>query len=190
MGNTETGSPESAGQLLGQLHAYFREHPVSGPDGHSYISSEPRATAVAPGLPFNVHVMEHTTDSVREVVDHTRAANPDAGPLPDHVHAVYDWARQHTQHAPEEVQQRRDTVEYRHRLEHAIAAGDFTVVRPHRCPDCGAPGLFWQEHLGKALCVTRHGAKRNGGTHQTYSLAQLAYAHVAARKNLRQANAT
>ena len=190
MGITDTADTDGAASRLAQLHAYFREHPVTGPDGHSYISSEPRPTAVAPGLPFNARVVEHITASVREVVDETRSANPEAGPLPDHVADVYEWARQHTEHAPEEVQQRRDTVEYRHRLEHAIAAGDFTVVRPHRCPSCGAPGLHWQQHLEKAVCANRHCARRNGGIHQKYTLAQLAYEHIAVQKNLRQASAT
>lgn len=190
MGTIGSDSTDSAGQLLAQLHRYFRQHPVTGPDGHSYISSKPKATAVAPGLPFNARVVEHIDASVQEVVNHTRATNPDAGPLPDHVAAVYDWAREHTQHAPEDVQQRRDTVEYRHSLEHAITAGDHNVVRPHRCPDCGAPGLYWQEHLRKALCVNRHCARRNGGIHQQYTLAQLAFEHIQNRKNLRQARAT
>ena len=191
MGSTDASDTDSAGQLLAQLHEFFREHPVAGPDGHSYISSEPRATATAPGLPFNARIVEHIDDSVAEVIAHTRAANPKAGPLPDHVAAVYDWARQHTEHAPEDVQQRRDTVEYRHLLEHAIAAGDVTVVRRHRCPDCGAPGLHWQEHLRKALCVNRHCARRSkDGTHQMFSLARLAYEHIQTRKELRTSRAT
>lgn len=190
MGPTGSDSPDSAGQLLAQLHHYFRQHPITGPDGHSYISSEPRATAAAPGLPFNARVVEHIDASVQEVAAHTRDANPDAGPLPDHVAGIYDWARAQTEHAPEDVQQRRDTLEYRHRLEHAIAAGDHLVVRPHRCLDCGAPGLYWQEDLRKALCVNRHCARRNGGIHQKYTLAQLAFVHIENRKNLRQARAT
>ncbi|MFG2359449.1 hypothetical protein [Streptomyces sp. NPDC048521] len=189
MGTTDSNT-DGAASRLAQLHAYFREHPVNGPDGHSYISSEPRPTTVTPGLPFNAGIVDHIQASVREVIDHTRAANPDAGPLPDHVHEVYAWAHQHTENAPEDVQQRRDTLEYRHRLEHAIAAGDYSVIRPHRCPDCGAPGLHWQEHLGVALCVNRHCARRNGGTHRQYDLARLAYEHIQTRKNLRQERAT
>lgn len=189
MGRTDTDDTDASSRLA-QLHAYFRQHPVTGPDGHSYISSEPRATQVAPGLPFNVAVVEHITAAVREVEAHTRAANPDAGPLPEHVADVYDWAREHTEHAPEDVQQRRDTVEYRQGLEHAIAAGDFSVIRRHRCPDCGAPGLYWQQQRGEALCVNRHCARRNGGTHRTFDVARLAYEHIQARKNLRQARAT
>jgi hypothetical protein len=190
MGTTGSDGTDSAGQLLAQLHTFFRQHPTTGPDGHSYISSEPRPTAIAPGLPFNARIVDHITDSVREVVDHTRAANPAAGPIPEHPAAVYDWAREHTEHAPEDVQQRRDTLEYRHSLEHAITAGDHSVIRRHRCPDCGAPGLYWQQQEAKAVCVNRHCARRNGGTHRRYDVARLAYEHLQARKNLRQARAT
>lgn len=178
------GTSDTAADRLAQLHHYFREHPVTGPEGHSYIGSGSRATAVAPGLPYNARVVEHIRHAVEEVVEHTRTVNPEAGPLPERVQDVYDWCREHTEHAPETDQQRRDTLIYRQRLEHAVQAGDHSVVRPHRCPSCGAPGLFWQEQTGRAVCVNRHCARRNGGTHCTFTLARLAYEQVAAGKSL------
>ena len=182
---------DNAAKRLRQLNQYFLQHPIAGPEGHSYTSFSPRATVTAPGLPFNVRVMEHIDRTVTEVIEQTREINPDASPPPEIVHDVYRWCVENTVNAPEAEQQRRDTLEYRHRLEHAIAAGDTSVVRPHRCPDCGAPGLFWQSGISKAMCVNRHCARRNGnGTHRTFSLAQLAHEHIQKQKSLRAARAT
>ncbi|MCX5000936.1 hypothetical protein [Streptomyces longwoodensis] len=182
-------SQDTAARRLRQLNAYFREHPVRGPEGHSYTRFSAHASTTAPGIPFNTRVSEHIDASVTEVVAHTRAANPDAGPAPTRADAVYDWAREHTRNAPEAEQFRRDMLEYRHYLEHAIAAGDTSVVRPHRCPDCRTVGLFWQEERGTVICFNRRCAQANGGIHRTHSLARLAFEHVALQRRL-QACAT
>ncbi|MFF9287460.1 hypothetical protein [Streptomyces griseosporeus] len=181
---------DTAAARLRQLHTYFREHPVRSAEGHSYTHFGNRSTVVNPGLPFNARVVEHIDRTVAEVTAYTRETNPDAAPLPDSVLDVYRWCVENTSHAPETVQQRRDILAYRHYLEHAIAAGDTRVIRPHRCPDCGTIGLHWQETRGKAICMNRHCARDNGGTHREYSLAQLAFEHVTARKNLRSVSAT
>jgi hypothetical protein len=86
---------------------------------------------------MNLGMLDYIDASVTEVVQHTRTVNPDAGPLPAHVADVYDWCRQHTEHAPDIDQQRSRALEIRHRLEHAVRAGDARVVRPIRCPACG-----------------------------------------------------
>jgi hypothetical protein len=82
MGQGET-SKDTAAARLRHLSNYLREHPVDGPAGHSYISNQPRATAVHPGLPINVRVLEHIDRTVAEVVQYTREANPQAEPIPD-----------------------------------------------------------------------------------------------------------
>ncbi|QKW31448.1 hypothetical protein HUT11_35385 (plasmid) [Streptomyces seoulensis] len=179
---------DDAAHRLAALATYYRQHPVKGPAGHSYISSEPRATQTAPGLPWDTGTDDHITRSITEVVNHTRAINPDAEPVPVHVANVYEWCRANTAAADADQEQQREALIYRQGLEHAIRAGDHSVIRPHRCPSCGAPGLFWQRHLQAAMCVNRHCARRNHGRHQQYSLAELAYEHVAT-KNAKKSSA-
>jgi hypothetical protein len=181
---------DDAAARLRHLHEYFREHPVTGPEGHSYISSEPRATATAPGLPYNARVVEHIDRTVAEVAAFTRQVNPEAEPLPDSVLDTYRWCVENTTAAPEDVQQRRDTLKFRHSLELAIAAGDTGVVRPHRCPHCGTVGLHWDRNAQKAMCMNRHCARRNGGIHRKVSLSEIADLAVEIRKNLRTVSAT
>jgi hypothetical protein len=187
MGHTDTDDTDTdtAAQRLSELNAYFLTHPVTGPEGHSYTHLGGHHTSTAPGLPYNARIAEHIQASVTEVITHTRNANPDAG-QPQRIEDVYDWARQHTEHAPEDVQFRRDVVEYRHRLEHAIAAGDIKVVRPHRCPSCGTLGLHWQSDRQRAVCLNLHCADANGGISHSWSLGRLAFERVAVEKSLRQ----
>jgi hypothetical protein len=123
---------------------------------------------------------------VQEVVQHTRTANPEAGPAPSRADAVYDWCREHTQHSDETVRQRTATIEYRQYLEHAIQAGDVKVVRRHRCPSCGTVGLLWQRHTQRAVCVNRHCARRNSGVSRSWTLANLAYEYIASKKSLKE----
>lgn len=172
----------AAGHSLRLLQNHFLQRPVTGADGHSYISSEPRPTRTQPGAPADLDVVDHIAASFREVVDDTLAANPAASPLPDRVDRVYAWCIDNTRNTSEAQQQRRDTVIYRQQLEHAIAMGDTSVVRPHRCPECGTVGLHWS--AGKARCVNRHCAARNGGISRSWSLARLAYEYVASKKRL------
>jgi hypothetical protein len=170
MGN-RTDDDTAAGRL-GTLLAHFKQHPVTGP-------AERGPASVTPGTPVNLSVVDHITASVREVVDDTLAANPAASPLPARVEAVYGWYMANTAHAPEAVRQRRDTIVYRQRLEHALAAGDRSVVRPHRCPACRTFGLFWRPELGKAVC-TNGDCLTKDGLSRKWTLAKLAYEHVAA----------
>lgn len=169
---------DTAAARLRQLHQYYLEHPVTGPtEGH--------AASRNASAPLSLGTLDHITSSVQEVVDHTRTANPDAGPIPDRLEAVYAWARQHTAHAPEAEQQRTEAIEYRHYLEHAIRAGDWRkVIRPHRCPECRTFGLMWQADIQRALCTNTECVDRDGFS-TTVSLARLAYVHVASRKSRR-----
>jgi hypothetical protein len=188
-----TTEEDTAAQLLAQLHQYFRTHPVTGPAGHSYISSEPRATAVNPGAPIDLTVIAHIDASVRELADYTREANPSAEPLPTRVEAVYAWCVENTQNAPEDIQQRRDTIIYRQKLESAIAAGHHDVVRkavrPIRCPACNTFGLFWKPEVGKAVCTNGRCLTKDGLSHR-WSLARIATAHIEAQQKISQVRAT
>lgn len=168
---------------------YFREHPVTGPAGHSYISSEPRATSTSPGALVNLTVVDHIDASVREVVDYTREVAPDAEPLPKRVQDVYQWVVENTATASEAIQQRRDTIVYRQSLEHAIAMGDTKVIPPHRCPRCRTFGLMWQRPIQRAAC-TNVRCLTPDGMSSTWTLAKLAFEHVDAAKNHGQACAT
>lgn len=187
MGATEQDAT-TAGRLR-ELNAYYRQHPVTSAAGHSYISSAPRATATEPATPFNVDVVDHIQASLREVVADTLAANPHPGPLPVRIEGTYRWCIENTANAPEAVQQRRDTVIYRQGLEHAIAMGDTKVIRPHRCPQCRTFGLMWRAAAGRAACTNRRCLDADGMT-TTWTLAQLAYEHIAATKNHGRASAT
>lgn len=173
---------DNAAARLRQLHDYYLEHPVTGP-------TEGRTASRTASAPLNLGTLDHTTSSVQEVVEHTRAVNPDAGPLPDRLEAVYEWARQNTAHAPEIEQQRTEVIEFRQYLEHAIRAGDWRkVIRPLRCPKCRTFGLMWLNTTQRALCTNTECVDQDGAS-TTHSLARLAYEHVASRKS-RKAYAT
>jgi hypothetical protein len=163
-------STDTAAARLQHLTTYFREHPVTGP-------SERHAATVTPGAPLSLATLDHVRACVDEVVQHTHAANPTAGPAPSRAEAVYDWCRQHTQHTDDTVQLRGQIIEYRQYLEHAIRAGDVKVVRPLRCPECQTFGLMWIREMRTVVS-------------RTFTLARLATHHVTSRKNLRQACAT
>jgi hypothetical protein len=183
MGNkgddTEDKADTAAGRLK-LLNEYLREHPVTGPEGHCVTGPPSRTTSVSRGLPFPTRVADHITASVAEVAEHTREVNPAAGPLPPRVEAVYDWYVANTALAPAAEQQRRDTIVYRQRLEHAIAMGEPKVVRPHRCPACKTFGLMWVEDAQRAVCTNTR-CTTTGGLSNRWTLARLAYEHVAAQ---------
>src|SRR5688572_11076352 len=78
-------SKDTAAARLRQLTQYFREHPVTGPvEGHAASRSAP--------APLSLATLDHIHASVNEVVEHTHAANPKAGPAPARADAVYTWA--------------------------------------------------------------------------------------------------
>ncbi|MFE9812364.1 hypothetical protein [Streptomyces sp. NPDC005548] len=183
------GTGDDAASLLRRLNEDYRQYPVTGASGHSYISSEPRATASAPGIPVNLRVVDHIDDSVGEIEREVRASNPGAEPRPKQIDRVYEWYVENTVNSPEADQQRRDTIIVRQRLEHAIAMGDTTVVRPHRCPSCRRLGLMWDDHSHRALC-TYGPCRDQGGLARRWTLANLAYEYIAGRKNVRHASAT
>lgn len=170
---------DDAAARLALLARHFREHPVTGP-------SERRAPQATAGAPVNLSVVDHIDASVREVADYTRSVNTAAGPLPQHAEDVYAWCVDNTRHTPEAVQQRRDTIVFRQYLEHALRAGDASVVRPIRCPECRTLGLMWK--AGRVMCTNRKCVDEEGMT-RVWSLGRLAHAHISAQK-YRQARAT
>jgi hypothetical protein len=176
--STPGDGTDTAATRLHELAAYFLQHPVPGPSGRPAHSTTPSA-------PMNLGMLDYINASVTEVVQHTRTVNPDAGPLPAHVADVYDWCRQHTEHAPDIDQQRSRALEIRHRLEHAVRAGDARVVRHIRCPACNTVGLKWQTSLWRAVCLNVHCARTNGGVHRQWKLSRLAYEQAAIEKSLR-----
>lgn len=179
---------DTAATNLRLLH-YLRTRPVTGPEGHSFVSSASRATPTGPGIPYNTDVVDHIRSCVSEIAADTRAVNPAAGPLPERVDAVYAWYLENTKSAARAQQQRRDTIIYRQALEHAIALGEFKVIRPHRCPQCRTLGLFWKAALKRVLC-TNSRCLTDDGLSNTWDLARLAYEHIAGRENIRQVSAT
>lgn len=185
-GADEADEKRTASGRLTELHHYYRQHPVTGPAGHSYIASESRPTVVHSAAPGNVDwdVVDHIANTVSEIGAFTQAANPEAAPAPAHVEAVYAWCVANTANAPEDVQQARDALVYRQSLEHAIRLGDVSVVCPHRCPACRTFGLLWRAPIQRALCTNRKCLNKDGLSN-TWTLARLAREHVAAQKFLR-----
>jgi hypothetical protein len=187
------GDTDNAAARLRELAAYYREHPVTGPAGHSYISSEPRSTAVTPALPLNIRTADHIRASLREVADHTHAVNPDAGPLPQRVQDAYQWMHDNTADGDEIDQQRAEVIEYRQWLEHCLRASDHETVRKQvrkqACPGCGCWGLMWMPERLLAVCTNTECVDRDGFS-TTLSLSALAHAHVTERNKLRRARAT
>lgn len=180
MGSTDDDT--AAGNQLSLLNRYFRQHAVTGPEGHSFVSSAPRSAPTVSAAPADLAVVDHIAASVAEVAEHTRDVNPEAGPLPPVVDAIYDWYVTNTRQADERQRQRGETIVYRQQLEHAIAMGDTLVVRPHRCPACDTLGLHWSD--GKVRCLNGNCARRNGGVSHSWSLAEIAYEYVASKKRL------
>lgn len=179
-GDITDDTEDSAASRLRHLTTYLREHPVTGPEGHSYISNAPRTKPTHPGLPINVRVMEHIDRTVTEVVDLVREANPAAGARPDRLSDIYRWSVEETVNSPEAVQQRRDALAYQHQLEHAVAAGDVSVIRPHRCPECRTFSLMWDRTRQRITC-TNIECVDESGLATTVTFARLAHDHVAVR---------
>ncbi|MGW2844418.1 hypothetical protein [Streptomyces sp. NPDC001274] len=159
-------------QRLRLLQEEFVQPARTGPgDGRT-------PTRTHPAAPLNLGIVDRIRAAVTEMETHTRTAAPEAGPVPADAARVYDWARQHTAHLAPERQQVREALIYRQGLEHALAAGDTTVVRRHPCPECGCWGLFWREQQERAVCVNRYCVDAQGLT-RTWTLAHLAQQHVA-----------
>jgi hypothetical protein len=162
----------TAAARMALLEDFFLEQPVNSRPGNTR-----RATATTPSAPVNLGTVDHIRASVYELEQHTRAAAPDAGPLPRRPSGVYDWCIEHTEHADERVQRRRDVLICKQELEHAIRLGETKVVRRHRCPGCGTVGLHWRQSIGRAVCRNRR-CRTPDGLASTWSLSRLATAYI------------
>ncbi|MFJ1782470.1 hypothetical protein ACIOKA_37825 [Streptomyces anulatus] len=159
-------------QRLRLFKAEFTQHQRRGPgDGRT-------ATRTTSPAPLDLGVLDRIHAAVNEVVEHTRAAAPAAGPAPADKNRIYDWSRQHTAHAQPEQQQALETLVYRQGLEYAIAMGDTGVVNKHPCPACGCWGLLWRPAVQRAACVNRY-CIDDDGLSRTWPLKTLAHHHVA-----------
>lgn len=131
--------------------------------------------------PVDLGILDYMRTTVDEVVTHTRAASPQAGPTPAAAADVYGWMREHTADLEPEQRLAGETLVYRQSLEHALAMGDETVIRRHPCPGCGCWGLFWRATARKAACINRN-CTDDLGRASTWTLAQLAHQHVEQRQ--------
>jgi hypothetical protein len=141
-----------------------------------------------PSTPADLGIIDHVAQTVREIVTHTYAVAPDAGPAPADDAAKYDWMRQHTSNLAAEQQMARDAMLARHSLEHALAAGDETVIRREACPRCRCWGLFWRAAGQRAFCANSTCTDPSGRP-SVWTLRQLAENRVAAQ-NARSVAAT
>jgi hypothetical protein len=177
-----TGDDDTATNRLRLLDTHFRQHPVTGPTERS----APTATAT---VPLDLGMVDHIRSCVTELADDVLTINQAPTQLPARVADVYAWCLDNTKTAGPAQQQRRDTIIYRQSLEHAIAMRDFKVVPPHRCPACRTFGLLWRPQLQRALCTNRR-CLNDEGTSSTWTLARLAYEHIAGRESFRHVSAT
>lgn len=138
----------------------------------------PRTRAPHSPSPIDLDILDHVTRSVAEIVTHTRAVAPDAGPAPADAAKVYAWMRDHTAHLDETRQRVRDTLVFRQSLEHAVRMGDEKAIRRERCPGCECWGLFWRAAAKRAVCVNRY-CVDDMGRPSVWTLAQLAQHHMA-----------
>jgi hypothetical protein len=147
-----------------------------------------RPTRVHASAPIDLDVLDYIEAAAHEVIAHTRTAVPAAGPAPQGIDEVYAWAERATSHLEAERQQIRDALMVRQGLEHALRAGNESVIRREPCPRCACWGLFWSRHAQVATCVNKR-CTMKGGRASRWSLQQLAEHHVA-RKAAALRNAT
>ncbi|QLJ06782.1 hypothetical protein HZZ00_37780 (plasmid) [Streptomyces sp. NEAU-sy36] len=177
---------DEAAARLGELHQYFREYQATGPrEGH--------ASTASASAPMSLGALDHITASVREIAEHTRAANPDAGPLPERVQDSYAWMHENLAGADEADQLRAAALEYRHFLEHCLEQNDTETVRKtvrqQSCPKCGCWGLMWVPETRRAWCTNTECVDKDGFS-TSLSLGRLAHARAVAQQEIRQVRAT
>lgn len=154
----------------------------------SSTTARPQARADSPA-PLDLGVLDYMQAAVAEVVTHTRAAAPEAGPAPAEAHAVYAWMREHTAHLEDERQRAGEAIVLRQALEHALAMGDEKAVRSLPCPGCGCWGLFWRPATRKVVCVNRY-CTDSAGAGRSFTLAHLAQQQIESRATTEARRAT
>jgi hypothetical protein len=164
MGRDTVADASKALRLLN--HPDMRQHPATGP-------TQRRAHPTTPGAPLNLGIVDRITKAVDEVVDFTITVTAQPTPLPSRVEDVYDWCIENTANADDTQRRYRDTLIETHRLEHAVALGEYDEVCKHPCPRCGCWGLEWDHGGNRALCLNRR-CRTPGGMSSTWTLARLA----------------
>ena len=150
---------------------------------------EPGRRAPEGRPPVDVAIIDYLVEARREVVAHTRAVAPTAGPVPADETAVYDWAYQHTGQAPAQQRLILDAMVIRHGLKHALEAGDESVIRQEPCPGCNCWSLFWMRETRRAVCWNRNCPAAHGPRRSEWTLTQVAE-HRAMAQNARSVAAT
>lgn len=133
-----------------------------------------------PSEPADLGIIDHVRQAVQEIVAHTRAVAPDAGPAPADDAATYEWMRRETANLAPEQQMTRDAMLMRHSLQHAIAAGDEDAVRWEACPRCDCWGLLWRSEHQRVFCANSTCTDRRRRP-SVWTLRQLAEDLVAAQ---------
>jgi hypothetical protein len=174
IGDTMGGDSYSttAARRLRTLAEHHLTPPMRPSDGM------PRPTTVHASTPVNLDALDYIDAAAHEVIAHTYTAVPTAGPAPHEADAVYDWAEQATAHLDDERKKKHQVLVVRQSMEHALRAGDETVVRRETCPRCGCWGLFWSPYAQVATCVNKRCATKSGRASR-WLLQQLAEHHVA-----------
>ncbi|WP_327335168.1 hypothetical protein OG582_40445 (plasmid) [Streptomyces anulatus] len=166
------GDDTTAERRLRLLQAEFTQHERRGPgDGRTATRTESPA-------PVSVGVLDYINAAATEVIQHTRAAAPEAEPYAGPLPGLYEWAREKTDSLDAGRQQARETLIYRQGLEHAIEMGETGVIRKHPCPACGCWGLLWRPAAHRAACVNRYCVDDDGLSH-AWPLKTLAHHHIA-----------
>ena len=162
----------TAARRLRTLHAEHLRPPTRPADGM------PRPTTVHAPVPIDLDILDYIETATHEVIAHTYTAAPTAGPAPTETAAIYAWAEEATAHLDAERLLIRDALLVRQGMEHALRAGDDTVIRREPCPACACWGLFWSPATSTAACVNKRCTTATGRTSR-WTLQQLAEQHIA-----------
>lgn len=170
---------DTTARRLRLLEAEFTQHQQRGPD----LTGRTATRAEAPA-PIDLGVLDYMEAARAQVVKHTQAAAPDAGPYTGPLPGLYEWARERTADLDDERQQALETLICLQGLEHAIAMGDTSAVCKHPCPACGCYGLQWAAEMRRAVCTNGY-CQDDDGLVYRWELKRLAYEYVAAKSALR-----
>ncbi|MYX88405.1 MULTISPECIES: hypothetical protein [unclassified Streptomyces] len=145
-------------------------------------------TRVHAPAPLDLGILDHMVAARDEVIGHTRAHQPNATPAPTDE-GIYAWMDANTAHLDDAKRRAGRALVVRQSMEHALLAGDETVVRREPCPRCNCWGLSWQPGPRHAVCLNRRCSTLGGGP-STWTLAQLAHHHTTRLETINAQSAT
>lgn len=137
-------------------------------------STSTRRATSAP--PTHLGIVDHMVASRDELVSHTRAEVPAeylARPVPAVQADVYDWVVESSVYMDEKARMVCEAIMVRQGLEAALLAGNWAVVRKHRCLNCRCLSLTWRPEFRAAACMNLNCSDEQGMTSR-FTLAQLA----------------